>query len=186
MDTEIILASSSPRRAELIRYLGIAFDTDVSDAEEITEGAPDILTAENAKLKAQAVSRRHPGRWVLGADTLVFACGQPLGKPRDREDALRMLRMLSGKWHEVYTGICLTNGTVTDTRVSVSRVHFTDMTESDMLSYIATGEPFDKAGAYALQGAAGAFIDRAEGSFSGVIGLDICLTHQLLRSHGLI
>lgn len=182
----LILASASPRRKELMELTGIPFEVLVSDAPEISEGTPDFLVTENARRKALAVLAMKPGRFVLGADTIVFAGGEPLGKPRDDRDALRMLRLLQNSWHEVYTGICLTNGEKEILRFDVTRVHFTAMTEKQMLDYIATGEPMDKAGAYAVQGRGGMYIDRLEGSYATVIGLNTCLVRQMAEEAGLI
>lgn len=180
----LILASQSPRRKELISYLGVPFEVKVSDVPELAEGTPDGIVTENARRKARAVAGEAKGSLVIGSDTLVFAGGEPLGKPRDEEDALRMLRMLQGGWHEVYTGICVTDGEKEDVRYSVSRVHFIPLTDKELLRYIRTGEPMDKAGAYALQGRGGLFIDRMEGSYSSVIGMDICLLRAMLKARG--
>ncbi|MBO2517064.1 MAG: septum formation protein Maf [Clostridiales bacterium] len=181
----MILASASPRRRELMGLTGIPFEILVSEAPEITEGEPGDIVRENARRKALAVCALRPGRFVLGADTLVFAGGKPLGKPRDREDALRMLRLLQNGWHEVYTGICLTDGSREYLNCDVTKVHFVPMSEKQMLDYIATGEPMDKAGAYAVQGRGGMYIDRLEGNYATVIGLNTCMVRQMLEEAGL-
>lgn len=165
---------------------GIPFEVLVSDAPEISEGSPDFLVTENARRKALAVLAMKPGRFVLGADTTVFADEEALGKPRNAEDALRMLRLLQNSWHKVYTGICLTNGKKEIIRCDVTSVHFTPMSEKQMLDYIATGEPMDKAGAYAVQGRGGMYIDRLEGNYATVIGLNTCTVRQMAEEAGLI
>lgn len=185
MSEKLILASASPRRQELIRFLDIPFEAVPSDAEEASEGRPEDLVAENAKRKAEAISASLPGRWVLGADTLVFLNEKPLGKPKDPDEALSMLRALSGRTHQVMTGIFLTNGQTRISRVSVTDVSFLPLSEEEIRSYVQSGEPMDKAGAYALQGRAGAYVKSISGSYSNVIGLDIALTRLMLEEAGL-
>lgn len=164
---------------------GIPFEVITAEAEEIKQGAPDALTMENARRKARAVQAAHPGRMVLGADTVVFLNDRVLGKPRDREDAKRMLRLLSGAWHEVYTGVCLlTADGREDARVDVTRVRFVALSEETISRYALSGEPADKAGAYALQGIGGMYVDRIEGSYSNVIGLPMHLVRRMLMDAG--
>lgn len=178
---EMILASASPRRKELLSSMGIAFSVIVADAQEATEGSPDRLVMENAALKATAVAALHPDRMVLGSDTVVCVDGQVLGKPKDEEDAFRMLRALSGREHQVYTGVCLIKNGKKDVRCDQTDVFFTSLSDEEIRDYIRTGEPMDKAGAYAIQGIAGMFVEKICGSFSNVIGLPTSLVRQMLK-----
>ena len=181
MAESLILASSSPRRRELMGYTGIPFEVITADAEEMKDGDPAQLVMENARRKAQAVWDGHPGRVVLGADTIVYQHGQVLGKPRDHEDALRMLSQLSGAWHTVYTGVCVIDAAGnSDVRFDESRVQFVPLSPDAIARYAADGEPMDKAGAYALQGKGGMFVRRIEGSYSNVIGLPMALARDML------
>ena len=178
---EIILASASPRRKELLSSMGIPFTVVVADADEATEGSPDALVMENACRKAAAVAALHPGRMVLGSDTVVCVDGQVLGKPKDEEDAFRMLHSLSGREHQVYTGVCLIKDGKKDVRCDKTDVFFTPLTDAEIRDYVRTGEPMDKAGAYAIQGIAGMFVEKIHGSFSNVIGLPTFLVRQMLK-----
>ena len=187
MAQSLILASASPRRRELMAYTGIPFQVITADAEEMKTGEPEALVMENARRKAQAVWRQHPDSVVLGADTIVYQDRAVLGKPKDQEDARAMLRRLSGAWHTVYTGVCvITPDGKTDTRCDASQVQFVPLTETDIARYIASGEPMDKAGAYAVQGRAGMYVSRIEGSSSNVIGLPMHLVRDMLRKAGFI
>lgn len=186
MDQTVILASASPRRRELMGYTGIPFEVICAEAEETSLGTPEALVTENARRKARAVAGSHPGRWVIGADTIVYQHGQVLGKPRDEMDARRMLRSLSGAWHEVYTGVCLVRPDGTeDVRCDVSRVQFVPLSDEVIRRYAASGEPADKAGAYALQGMGGMYVSRIEGSYSNVIGLPMALLRDMLLDAGM-
>lgn len=184
MAMPLILASGSPRRRELIDSMGIPFQVIVADAEEVKAGNPQELVMENARRKAAAVAKSHPGRIVLGADTMVFAAGEALGKPRDDQDARRMLRLLSGGTHWVYTGVSVMQDERQDTRWDATKVFFSPLTEAQIDRYIASGEPWDKAGAYAIQGKAGMFVERIEGSYSNVIGLPLALVREMLLGFG--
>ena len=182
----LVLASASPRRRELLALTGIPFIIDAPQVDEhCALGARDAV-AELSRRKAEAGARMHPGRVILASDTLVAVDDTPLGKPRDEEDAFRMLRSLSGRWHHVYTGVC-----VVDARggihagVDATAVRFGNMTDAEIRAYIATGEPMDKAGAYALQGIAGLWVEEIAGSASNVIGLPLPLTRRLLCQAGL-
>ena len=178
---EMILASASPRRKELLASMGISFTVVVADATEATEGSPDEVVMENARRKAMAVAQLHPGRMVLGSDTVVCVEGHVLGKPKDKEDAFRMLRSLSGREHQVYTGVCLIKDGKNDVRCDKTDVYFASLTDDEIQAYILTGEPMDKAGAYAIQGIAGMYVEKINGSFSNVIGLPTSLVRQMLR-----
>ena len=183
----IILASQSPRRRELLSLYGIPFAVDPAMAdEEHVEGTGAERVQKLAQAKCAEVAARYPGRIVLAADTLVCVDDAILGKPKDDEDAARMLRLLSGRYNEVHTGVCMR---LPDGRelcgVDTAKVCFMDLSEDDIRSYIATGEHRDKAGAYAIQGRAGIFITHIEGSPSNVIGLPLGLVTSFFRKAGL-
>ncbi len=184
MPQKIILASASPRRRELMGYTGLDFIIQAADVEETGHGTPREIVEQNALLKGRAVAERHPDNVVLSADTVVAVQGQVLGKPKDEEDAVRMLRMLQGVWHEVYTGVTLLWPGHEKTVSDISRVHFSPLTDTVIRRYVRTGEPMDKAGAYALQGIGGMFVDRIEGSYSNVIGLPMAVVRALLMEAG--
>lgn len=184
MDQSLILASASPRRRELIGYMGVPFEVITSEADELLSGAPEVLVQENAWRKAKAVAEKYPGRLVLGADTLVYKNGKIMGKPRDEKEAYAMIESLSGDWHEVYTGVCLIRDGYRDIRCDVSRVHFAPLSPNSISTYIASGEPMDKAGGYAVQGRGGMFVKRIEGSYSNVIGLPLSLVRDMLIAAG--
>jgi len=182
----IILASQSPRRRELLGLYGIPFVVDPSQADEDhVEGSGADRVSKLSQLKCAEVADRHPARMVLAADTLVCVGDEILGKPKDEADAARMLRMLSGRAHEVHTGVCLR---LPDGRelcgVDTAKVHFMPLTEENIRRYIATGEPMDKAGAYGIQGRAGVFISHIEGSPSNVIGLPLGLLTRFFDEAG--
>ena len=182
-----ILASASPRRKELFAELVEEFEILPSTAEEVVEGTPTPmeLVQKLACLKAREVSLREEtvGKAVLGADTVVALDGKVLGKPKDEEDAFRMLSALSGKTHEVCTGVCMRflkeSGEWVELVDSAStKVHFANLTKEEILAYIATGSPMDKAGAYGIQD--GGLVDKIEGSFSNVVGLPVELCKEML------
>lgn len=177
----LILASGSPRRKEILDQMGLIYTVDVSDADESFTAAPDRMVCELSLRKAAAVASRHREAIILAADTLVFS-DRVLGKPQDAQDAKRMLSLLSGSWHEVYTGVTLLN-TKTGKHIcsaDCTRVHFAPMTCEEIEAYVATGEPLDKAGAYGIQGMGGMFIDRIEGSYSNVVGLPMAMLREML------
>ena len=181
----LVLASSSPRRRELLGTSGIPFTIDAPEVDEHCALPPREAVLEISLRKARAAAARHPGQPVLAADTLVDAGGEALGKPRDAEDAARMLRLLSGSWHQVHTGVAAIGADGAEHRgADTTDVHFAPMTEAEIEAYVRTGECMDKAGAYAVQGTAGLWIDRIEGSFSNVIGLPMDLTRRLLAACG--
>lgn len=182
----IILASQSPRRRELLGLYGVPFVVDPSLADEDhVEGNGAERVRKLAQAKCAEVAQRHPGRMVLAADTLVCVGDEILGKPKDDEDAVRMLRLLSGCSNEVHTGVCLR---LPDGRefsgVDTAVVHFLPMSDEEIRRYIASGEHRDKAGAYAIQGRAGVFISHIEGSPSNVIGLPLGLVTRFFREAG--
>ena len=177
----LILASGSPRRKEILETMGISFTIEVSDADESFSGPPDAAVLEISRRKAQAVALHHPDALVLAADTLVYAqC--VLGKPATQERAREMLKMLSGKWHSVFSGLTLMHGASGRMiqRMCETRVHFVNMTSDEIEDYVRTKEPLDKAGAYAIQGRGGMFIDRIEGSYSNVVGLPMTALRDML------
>lgn len=176
----LILASKSPRRRELLEKMGISFEVMEADIEETEEGDPVRVVTGNALGKARKIQERFPDRVILGADTVVCLDGRVFGKPHDAPDAVRMLSALSGRWHEVYTGVVLLTPARAFTAYDRTSVHFVQIRPEEMEAYIRSGEPFDKAGAYAIQGRAGMLIDRIEGSFSNVIGLPQTLVRDLL------
>ncbi len=171
----LILASASPRRRQLLHEAGVAFTVIPSNtAEELRPNeSPEEYALRVAWEKAQDVAARHPGSWVLGADTIVAVDGLVLGKPKDAADGLRMLRLLSGRAHHVITAFALFNdtGQVSDHQWVASHVTFKTLTDEQIRDYLATGEPFDKAGAYAVQGLGAALVERVEGSYTNVVGL---------------
>jgi len=183
----IILASASPRRAELLRAAGIEFDVMPAHTDETVNPGetPEAYARRVAEAKARAVLPRANGRPVLAADTVVIVDGAILGKPLDRGDAKRMLRMLSGRSHEVLTAVCLSGGPdearPTQTGVETTTVEFAPLGEADVDWYVSTGEPDDKAGAYAIQGLASRFITRISGSYGNVVGLPVSLVYELLK-----
>ncbi len=186
-DTPLILASASPRRRELMALTGLPFTVDAPDVDESCSLPPREAVMELSRRKALAAAALHPGCVILAADTLVAVDDKALGKPRDAEDAFRMLRSLSGRWHQVYTGVTVVdaNGTVR-CEADGTDVHFETMTDEAIRRYIETGEPMDKAGAYAVQGIAGLWIDQLRGSHTNVIGLPMALTRRLLEDCGLL
>lgn len=176
----LVLASASPRRADLLRAAGLEFTIRVADIDEtqLPDESPHAYVARLARQKAQAVAR--PDEIVLGADTTVVIGQQVAGKPIDAEDARRMLRMLSGEWHEVLTAIALVRNETVLSEVAVTRVKFAAMTESEIDWYVETGEPFDKAGAYGIQGFASRFVESIEGNYANVVGLPVQVVYGLL------
>ncbi|MBI5835853.1 MAG: septum formation protein Maf [Candidatus Eisenbacteria bacterium] len=173
-DAPLVLASGSPRRAELLRLVGAEFEVVMPPEEPDPHDAwPHQVVMDLARGKARGVAATRPDAWVLGADTLVWSRGRPLGKPEGREGAREMLRELSGAWHEVYTGICLVRHGRSHQAWERSLVRFVDLTDSQIDVYIATGEPMDKAGAYGIQGFGALWVDRVEGCYFNVMGLPL-------------
>src|ERR1700681_888420 len=184
----LVLASASPRRHELLRSAGITFEVQPAHIPEDPlpgEAAKDC--AERlAREKALAVAGQRPHDIVLGADTVVVVDGQLLGKPSDAADAARMLRMLSGREHQVITGACLVVNGQPSVASETTLVTVTEITDKEIADYVATGEPMDKAGAYAIQGIASRWIPRIEGDYSNVVGLPVALVYAMLRERGTI
>lgn len=184
----LVLASQSPRRAELLRAAGIDFDVIVADVDETVQPGepPDAYVRRLAEAKARAVAARVGDRPVLGADTTVVVDGKILGKPADEADAWRMLRLLAGRTHQVMTGVSLVIRTRAATEVAVTDVEFAPLSDEEIDWYIASGEPMDKAGAYAVQGLASRFVTRLDGSYSNVVGLPVALVYAMCVAAGLL
>ncbi len=183
---KIILASASPRRRELLTVAGIEFDVLVSDADEtVPEGtAPKDAAMMTAEKKALAVAEKCPDSVVIGADTIVVIDDMILGKPKDEADAMAMLRTLSGREHQVITGVCLTDGEKTKCFAQVSKVRFYDLTDEEIASYVATEEPMDKAGSYGIQGKGCVLVEGIEGDYFNIVGLPVAETVRALKSFG--
>ena len=183
----LILASASPRRRELLRQAGFEFDIQASKvAEEIQPGErPEEFARRAARDKALQIAASSPrGSITLGADTVVVIDGETLGKPCDREDATRMLRLLSGRTHQVHTGICLVRAPaeIEALEHETTLVTFRELDEEEIRYYVESGEPLDKAGAYAIQGLASKFVTRISGCYSNVVGLPVARLYEILKS----
>lgn len=192
MQQPLILASASARRQDLLHEAGIAFEVHPANISEdrIAGEPPQDYALRLAREKALAVAQRFPQQWVLGADTIVVVGGEVLGKPSNCEDAARMLRLLSGRGHEVITAVGLISpGMVfpdlrVEARSATTQVYFRKLEEKEIQKYIAGGEPMDKAGAYAIQGGAARWTERIEGEYSNVVGLPLSLVTEMLRANG--
>jgi len=186
---KFILASSSPRRRELLASIGLDFDVLPSHVPEVhQEGeAPEEYVARLSRDKAAAVAAKLADRWVIAADTTVHLDNELLEKPADQNDAKRMLATIAGKTHTVYTGVTLQNlgAGWHETRVAESEVRIVPLSPREIDWYVATGEPLDKAGAYAVQGIGAMFIDSVHGSYTNVVGLPLALLYQMLRRAGI-
>lgn len=182
----LLLASGSPRRAELLRAAGFTFDVQPANVDESRHDGetPERYARRVSEAKARAVLPIARGRIVLAADTIVVVDNQILGKPVDQNDALRMLRLLSGRRHEVLTAVTVARDAEVLTHVEVSGVEFASLSDDEMAWYVASGEPADKAGAYAVQGLASRFVTRIEGSHANVVGLPVALVYTMLRELG--
>jgi len=184
----IVLASGSPRRLELLKMIGVADFKVIPDKseEEIIPGlSPERTVCAIALQKAKNVSLLcGDDDIIIAADTLVYLDGRPLGKPRDPDDAAAMLRDLSGRRHKVFTGLALLRNGVHITAAEVTDVYFREIADSEIAAYVESGEPMDKAGAYAAQGRGAIFVERVEGEFFNVIGLPVCRLVTMLRGFG--
>lgn len=187
-EPSIILASASPRRAELLKQIGVVFELAPSQIEERPhpDEAPADYITRIARAKVIAVARERSAGLIIGADTVVVLNGQVMGKPENETDAQKMLRQLSGKWHAVLTGVALydvqTRHEVADYEKTL--VKFAQMTDAEIEWYVRTGEPMDKAGAYGIQGLGGLFVDEVAGNYYNVVGLPIPLVYRLARRLG--
>jgi septum formation protein len=199
----LVLASASPRRQELLRAAGIAITVQPTNIPEVPlDGeTPKVFAERVAREKAWAIFKQKPNDFVLGADTVVVVAKEILGKPTSAADAARMLRLLSGRTHQVTTGVCLMGPrqaaslegnaggkgeALGDTRSETTLVTMNEFSDDEIQGYIATGEPMDKAGAYAIQGMASRWIPKVEGDYSNVVGLPIALVYRMLREHKVI
>jgi len=190
MATPLILASGSPRRREILTEAGIVFTVDAADVAEILQpNEPPLHFARRlAREKALAVADRHLKEFILAADTIVVIDHHILGKPSDSADATRMLRLLSARTHDVITAVCLVPPKSSrlpfpDVRHATTRVAMRAISDAEIAAYIASGEPQDKAGAYAIQGGAAPFVEKYDGEYSNVVGLPLKLVQAMLREH---
>ena len=185
----LILASSSPRRAGYLRELGFSFRRVVPAVDETSRRgeSPRRYVRRLAESKAGVVSERYPGHWVVGTDTTVVVDGRILGKPADDRDARRMLKLLSGRSHQVVSAIALARfqDRILRSAISTTRVFFRKLSPDEIRRYVETGEPMDKAGAYGIQGIGGLLVSRIEGSFSNVAGFPLEKFFELLNDSGL-
>lgn len=179
---ELILASQSPRRRDIMRYIGLAFQTEVcTEPEQIPDGLSIPETVMHlAKQKASFALRLHPDACVIGADTIVVLDGEILGKPSSPGDAASTLRRLQGRTHTVYTGIAILKAGYCDVRYDATRVRFRPMTEKEIRWYVSTGEPLDKAGSYGIQGSGSVFVESIEGNYYTVVGLTAPMLYEML------
>ena len=179
----LILASASPRRAELLRYAGMRFVVDPAHVpEQPSAGERPLDYAQRlARDKALAVFARHPDEAVLGADTVVVLEEHLLEKPADADDAARMLRLLSGRTHQVITAVCLLAPEFERTQAEVTQVTFSEISDEEISAYVRSGEPMDKAGAYGIQGMASRWAKRIAGCYFNVVGLPVPRVYRLLR-----
>jgi len=186
----LILASKSPRRKYLLEQAGLTFSIIPSDFDEssVTMSDPDSYVRILAEGKAFDISEQHPDCWVIGADTIVLIDNKILGKPGSNEDARLMLKQLSGKTHQVLTGycICCKNKDTVFSETAKTDVHFKSLSEAEIDWYIQTDEPFDKAGAYAIQGIGTFLVKRINGSYTNVVGLPICEVIEFLINEGVV
>ena len=181
----LVLASASPRRQELLRNAGIAFEAQPANVPEdpLPREAAKDCAERLARDKALAIARQRPNDCVLAADTVVVVDHEILGKPTAPSDATRMLRLLSGREHQVITGVCLVADGKSFVASATTLVTVNEITDQEILDYVATGEPMDKAGAYAIQGIASRWIPRIEGDYSNVVGLPMALVFRMLQKH---
>lgn len=183
----LVLASASPRRAELLRQIGVAFDVCAADIDEtpaVDEPAYDYVM-RMAQQKAEAIAPQFPSAVILASDTSVVVAGEVLGKPRHHQDARDMLRRLSGRSHQVMTSVCVL-GSECQRAVNLTEVWFRPLSDTEIEAYWHTGEPIDKAGAYAIQGLGAKFVERIHGSYSGVMGLPLFEVAQMLTRAGVM
>ena len=180
---QLILASQSPRRKELMGLFRVPFDIRVADIDETMDDRkpPYEEVARVSRLKAEATPREKDDT-VIAADTIVVCDGKILGKPKDEQDAFRMLQRLSGKNHQVMTGLTVLQGDKATVCTEVTDVYFRKLTDEEILAYIRTGEPMDKAGSYAIQGGAALFVEKIVGDYYNVVGLPVCRLGQILSA----
>jgi len=182
--TALILASGSPRRRELMSAAGFTFETVVPGIEELAVSGEDVrnMAARLSREKAVAVSDERPDAWVIGADTIVDVDGEPFSKPRDRDDALRMINILNGRSHLVHTGGSIAHGgEVKASFVETTKVTFGSLSKEEIISFVESGLCFDKAGAYAVQGRGALLVERIEGCYYNVVGLPLYRLKEELK-----
>lgn len=186
MVPQLVLASQSPRRAELLARLGLEFEIRPADIDEtyIDHEMPADHAERLAREKALAIARTAPDALVIGSDTIVLIDSDVLGKPRDREEAIRMLLRLSGRDHEVYTAVAVAHRERMESALERVRVRFRRLDRRECEAYVATGEPMDKAGAYGIQGYGSSLVEWIEGDYFAVMGLPVVRTLELIRRHG--
>lgn len=186
---KLVLASASPRRRELLLSIGLDFEVAPSSVEELRGEAedPESYVLRLSQEKAGEVSTRRPGAWVIGADTTVYIDGSILEKPSDRADAARMLRTISGRIHTVFTGVTLLgpSGSHNESKVVATEVTMISLTDEEITWYVGTGEPMDKAGAYAVQGVGAMFISSINGNYTNVVGLPLSVLFDMMRRAGI-
>jgi septum formation protein len=183
LNVKIILASGSPRRAEILGFVGWEFEKHTADIDEsvIENETPENYVQRLAREKASAVAAKFADKLILGADTIVLLNGEIIGKPTDLEDARKMLRKLSGRWHEVLTGVAFVKNEKSVVDLQRTRVKFAEMSNEEIEFLVKNGEPLDKAGAYAVQAQAALFIEKIEGDYWNVVGLPINLVYRLVE-----
>lgn len=179
----LVLASGSPRRAEILSSVGWEFTKDIPDIDESERESerPEAYVQRLAEEKAEAVSHKHPGSIVLAADTTVVIDERIIGKPVDLDDARRMLKMLSGRWHDVLTGVAIKHNGSSSVGMERTGVKFAEMTDAEIEYLAQMGDPLDKAGAYAVQAQAALFIEQIKGDYWNVVGLPISLVYRLIK-----
>ena len=184
---ELILASASPRRQELLRGLGFSFEVRTADIDETMDASrgaeAEVARISRAKAEAVRAQVQHDAL-IIAADTIVCVDDRILGKPHTEAEAAEMLRLLSGRAHQVRTGVTVLRGDAAATEVETTQVHFRTVTEAEIAAYIATGEPMDKAGAYGIQGCAAVFAEGIEGDYFNVMGLPLCRLDRMLKQFG--
>ncbi|HUO85432.1 MAG TPA: Maf family protein [Thermoanaerobaculia bacterium] len=186
---ELILASMSPRRRDLLESIGLEFEVVPSDVEEIPAPGEQVrdYVLRLAREKAESIGGRHPDAWIIAADTVVYLDDRILEKPRDHDEAFAMLSTIAGRWHTVFSGVALHHsaGGHLDCRLEETRVRIMALEPSEIEWYVETGEPFDKAGAYAVQGIGAMFVEAVEGSYTNVVGLPLPLLFRMMRDAGI-
>ena len=186
--TQFILASMSPRRSELLKLLGAEFETFAPEADEgqFSDLQPEELVLRLSKEKAISVINKGAMLPVVAADAIVALDGKILGKPADESDAFSMLKMLSGKWHQVYTGVTVVKQDKVKTEVEMTEVKFRDLSDKEIAAYIATGEPMDKAGSYGIQGKGALLVEQLRGDYYNVVGLPLVRLLRMMRELGVL
>ncbi len=183
---DLILASSSPRRREMFKLIGLDFTVMVSEADEnIVEQDPKKFVTALAKRKAEAVFKKRPDACVVGSDTVVLIDGRIIGKPKDRQDAFKILSTLNGRTHTVYTGLAVLAKNSEQLYCDETRVTFAKLSDEELWHYIGTGEPLDKAGAYGIQGPGAILVEKIEGCYFTVIGMPVPVLYRLLKNVGI-